>query len=119
MLPLWRRIERMDEVVKGAAEAQAVAALTAAVDDLLALRLSSLPARELPELGRAVEAQLRRLPAFDHAWITELERRDVPAELGTRSVAAVLVDTLRIAPGHARARVKAARNPRPTSGLRW
>ena len=96
--------------------AQAVAGLTAAVDALLALRLGSLPLAVLPELGRAVETQLRRMPTFDHAWITELDRRDAPTELGAKSVAAILVDTLRGTPGHARARVTAAANLGPRYG---
>ena len=96
--------------------AQAVAGLTAAVDALLALRLGSLPLAALPELGRAVETQLRRMPTFDHAWITELDRRDAPTELGAKSVAAILVDTLRVTPGHARARVTAAANLGPRYG---
>ena len=40
----------------------AVAALTFAVDALVGTSLTSLPARELPVLARAVEEQLRRLP---------------------------------------------------------
>ena len=46
-----------------------VAALTGAVDELVAMSFSSLSTRDLPGLAQAVEAQLRRLPVFDHALI--------------------------------------------------
>ena len=107
----------MSAVLDDVDAAQAVAGLTAAIDALLTLRLGSLPLPGLPELGRSVETQLRRMATFDQAWIAELDRRDAPTELGAKSVAAILVDTLRITPGHARARVKAAANLGPRFGF--
>ncbi len=95
----------------------ALAGLTTAIDDLLASTLTSLPERDLPELAKAVETQLRRLPVFDHALIAELDRRDVAGSLGARSTATLLVDALRITPGEARARVKAAENLGPRVGF--
>ena len=111
------RIECMSAALDDVAAAQAIAGLTAAIDALLALRLTSLPLAVLPALGRSVETQLRRMPSFDQAWIAELDRRDAPFELGAKSVAAILVDTLRVTPGHARARVKAAANLGPRFGF--
>ena len=98
-------------------EYSAVATLTSAVDDLLAMSLSHLPVRELPELARAVETQLRRLPVFDHALIAEMDSRDVASVLGARTTAAVLVEVLRVSPGEAKARVRAAEDLGPRVGL--
>ena len=94
-----------------------VLALTAAVDDLLAMTFTCLPTRELPALAAAVETQLRRLPVFDHALIAEMDRRDLAGEVGARSTAAVLVDALRLTPGEAKTRVTAAENLGPRVGL--
>ena len=82
--------------------------LSDAVDALLAVDLSSAPRDELLELARGVEVQRRRLPVADYALIGELDARAVAGELACASTAALLMQLLRITPGEARARVRAA-----------
>src|ERR1700727_178383 len=103
-------MERMDDQDNAVGDevAAAVAGLTAALDALLALSFTQVPARSWPEVARLVEQQVRRLPVFDHALIAELDRRGVAAEVGARDTAALLRGVLRVSPGEARARVRAA-----------
>lgn len=98
----------------GAEGAAVVAALTAAVDDLLSLPLTGLA---LVELAVLVETQTRRLPGFDHALIGELNAHAVAAELGARNTASVLVAALRLSPAEASARVRAAKELGPRVDL--
>ena len=91
----------------------AVAALTAAVDALLGLPVTSLPGLALIELTRLVEVQARRLPAFDHVLVAALASSGVYAEVGARNTATVLVQALRLSPGEAASRVRAARELGP------
>ncbi len=86
----------------------AVKQLADAVDTLLAVDLTSASRGELLELARGLETQRRRLPAADHALIGELDARAVAGELACASTAALLMQLLRITPGEARARVRAA-----------
>lgn len=58
---------------------------------------------------RRVEVHRRRLAAFDHALIGELETRRTAERLGARSTAGLLRDVLRVSPHEAAGRVKAAR----------
>ena len=82
--------------------------LSDAVDALLAVDLTSAPRDELLELARGVEVQRRRLPVADYALIGELDARAVAGELACASTAALLMQLLRITPGEAKARVRAA-----------
>ncbi len=59
------------------------------------------------EVLRRVEGLRRRLATVDHALINDVDAADVHS-LGGPDVAALLVRELRIAPGEARARVRAA-----------
>ena len=86
----------------------AVGLLTAAVDALVGLDLSTLSRDELLALVRAVEVQRRRLPVIDHALIAELNARGTAVEVGCASTAALLRTMLRLRPVEAKARVAAA-----------
>ncbi len=86
----------------------AVKQLADAVDTLLAVDLTGASRGELLELARGLETQRRRLPAADHALIGELESRGVAGELCCPSSGYLLARLLRLAPGEARARVRAA-----------
>ncbi len=87
---------------------EAVAALTAAVDGLLALPVTSLTGLALIELARLVEVQARRLPAFDHSLVAALAGSGVHADVGARNTATVLVQALRLSHSEAAGRVRAA-----------
>ncbi len=86
----------------------AVKRLADAVDTLVDLDLTSASRDELLQLARGLEVQRRRLPVADHALIGELDARAVAGELACSSTAALLMQLLRLAPGEARARVRAA-----------
>ncbi len=86
----------------------AVKQLADAVDTLVDLDLTSASRDELLELARGLEVQRRRLPVADHALLGELDARAVAGELACSSTAALLMQLLRLAPGEARARVRAA-----------
>ena len=86
----------------------AVKQLADALDTLLAVELGSASRGELLELARGLETQRRRLPVADHALIGELDARAVAGELACASTAALLMQLLRITPGEAKARVRAA-----------
>ena len=86
----------------------AVKQLADAVDTLLAVDLTGASRDELLDLARGLETQRRRLPAADHTLIGELDARAVAGELACASTAALLMQLLRITPGEARARVRAA-----------
>ena len=86
----------------------AVKQLADAVDTLLAVDLTSASRDELLDLARGLETQRRRLPVADHTLIGELDARAVAGELACASTAALLMQLLRITPGEAKARVRAA-----------
>jgi hypothetical protein len=98
--------------VEGAAQ-DAVAALTAAVDGLMALPVTSLRGLELLELTRLVEVQARRLPAFDHVLVAALASCGAHVDAGVRNTATALVQALRVSPAEAAGRVRAARDLGP------
>ncbi len=99
----------MFEGSTGAVTAEvAVKQLADALDTLLAVDLTGASRDELLELARGLEAQRRRLPAADHALVGELESRAVAGELACASTAALLAGLLRVTPGEAKARVRAA-----------
>ncbi len=86
----------------------AVKQLADALDTLLGLDLAGASRDELLELARGLETQRRRLPVADHALVGELQARAVAGELACPSTAALLAGLLRVTPGEARARVRAA-----------
>ena len=92
---------------------RAAAALTFAVDELLALPLALLPGLALIELCGRIESQLRRMACFDQALIAALVDCDAYAEVGARNTGSLLVQALRISPTEAGARVRAAKDLGP------
>ena len=86
----------------------AVKQLADALDTLLAVDLTGASRDELLDLARGLETQRRRLPVADHALIGELDARAVAGELACASTAALLMQLLRITPGEAQARARAA-----------
>ena len=93
------------------------AALSAAVDALLAAPIARYPRDELLALLRDVDTQLRRLAAVDAVLVGEVDQRNLGAELGARTTAGLLTQLLRVAPGEAAARLRAARDLAPRRGL--
>ena len=106
----------IDDEMDGAAE-RVVAAFRSVVDDLYTLRLTSLPGRDLLELTGLVEAQLRRLAGFDHVLVAALAASQVHEQVGARSTAALLVQALRVSPGEATGRVRAAKELGPRTDV--
>ena len=102
----------IDEAVGGVVE-RVVAAFSSVVDDLYALCLTSLPGRDLLELSQLIERQLRRLAWFDHTLVAALVSSDAYLAVGARSTASLLVHALRVSPGEASVRVRAARELGP------
>jgi len=95
----------------------ALALLTAAVDGLQNLNLTAPSDEQLLDVLRELEAQKRRLAAVDHALIAEIEARGVARERGCAKSADLLVAVLRIAPGDANTRVRAATELGPRRSL--
>jgi hypothetical protein len=87
------------------------------IDDLLALDLVALSSQELLELTCRVEVAKRRLPAVDHRLVADLCDRGVAAEVCIPNTAALLRALLRISPGEASRRVRAAADLGPRRGL--
>ncbi len=86
----------------------ALAAVHAALDVLAGTDLSSLSEDELLDYGRDAERLSRRLPSLDHAFILEVETRGLPAAKCVRSLGQFLRLLLRLDPGEAAGRVRAA-----------
>src|ERR1700712_5549104 len=98
--------------VPGGAVTAGLATLSSAVDGYLGSAAAGELARVsdadvLAEL-RELETLRRRLAVIDHALIGELDRRGVAGRLVMRSTEAVLQGLLRVSPGEAKNRVKAA-----------
>lgn len=115
----WPTVRCMDDHPGGAVTAVLIA-LSAAVHGYLdAVATGELnrvsDADVLTEL-RELEATRRRLAFVDSALISELERRGLAGRLVMGSTAALLQGLLRISPGEAKDRVKAAHacGPRTT-----
>jgi hypothetical protein len=82
--------------------------LSALVDELQHLDLTSCTDDEVLDLLREPETQKRRLAAVDHLLITEVEQRHLPYERGCASATALLMQLLRLHSEEAAARVHAA-----------
>jgi hypothetical protein len=85
-----------------------VAAAHAAVDGLLGADLTRLPESDLLDLVRDTERLRRRLAAVGHAQVLEIERRGLPAAQQIRTLGQFLRGLLRLDPGEAAGRVRAA-----------
>src|ERR1700749_4848307 len=85
-----------------------VVALNSALDGLLAEDLVGLDRDELLDGLRGFESFKRRLPVADHQLTAEVVDRRLAAEVCEPSAAVLLRTVLRITPGEASARVRAA-----------
>src|SRR6476646_2540911 len=92
---------------------EALAALDAALDQLLNLDLSMLPGPDCAALFTVLERHRRRLEALDHTVSAQLKEAHLAGEFGATSVADLMVDLTRITPAEAKARMNAARNMGP------
>ncbi len=79
--------------------------------------LGRVPDADLLAETRAFEVHRRRLAAADTVLISELERRNLPARLTTRSTSAMLQGLLRLSPSEAAHRVATAHATGPRSTL--
>ena len=86
----------------------ALDAAHAAVDDLLTADLTRLSEDGLLQVLRDTERLRRRLAAIDHAQILEVEARGLPAAHNVRTTGQFLRWVLRLDPGEAAGRVRAA-----------
>lgn len=82
--------------------------LMAAFDDLIVMSLTGLTRDSLIDVVRRFEVLRRRMSAFDHRLIVELESRGVAKDLCSASTAKLLTQLLRLTPGEAAGRVRAA-----------
>src|SRR5207253_7595725 len=103
------RIGRMSEaVVERADPSVLLAGAHALVDELLRLDLTALAEDELLGYWREVERLRRRLPTLDHALVLDAERRGLPQAHQVRGTGQLLRGLLRLDPGEAAGRVRAA-----------
>lgn len=87
------------------------------LDGLLTLDLTGLDDEAMLDYWRALERLRRRIPAVEHALILEAQSRGLPDTLEVRSVTALLRGLLRLDPGEAAARVRAAEAAGPRRTL--
>src|SRR5689334_4402329 len=93
--------------------AAAVQALHGVVDSLLSADLARVPADQLAGLFAAWEVERRRLEAVDHDLIARIDQTRLAGEFGRASTADLLGALSRLAPGEAKARVRAAHDLGP------
>ena len=97
-----------------AVQAAAVTAgLSVAVDEIGAVALSWLAEDELLAMLREVERARRRLEAFEHRLVAEVEERNLPGKYVMRSTGALLAGLLNLSPREAAERVRHARQLGP------
>lgn len=80
----------------------------AALDELADLDLTGSSDDGLLDYWRELERVRRRLPSVEHGLVLEAQGRSLPETLQVRSVARLLRRLLRLDPGEATARVRAA-----------
>lgn len=85
-----------------------VTALEGALDGLLAVDWVALSGAELLDALRALERQRNRLAAVDARLLAEIQGRGLALDHGLRDTATLVSRLLRVHPGRARARVRAA-----------
>ncbi|GAB2909047.1 HNH endonuclease signature motif containing protein [Rhodococcus aerolatus] len=97
---------------------EGLAQLRAGLDALLRTdALTGLDDDEVLEVVRECELARRRLSSVDHATVTELEVRSVPARFRHRSAAGVLTEVLGIDLAEARERVRRAAELGPRTAM--
>jgi hypothetical protein len=107
----------MSESVQRVDPTLALSAAHAALDDLLGLDVTGLDDEAMLAYWRELERLRRRVPAAEHALVLEAEARGLPERLEVRSVTALLRGLLRVDPGEAAARVRAAEAAGPRRTL--
>ena len=112
-----RKIGRMSESVRRVDPTAALSRASSAVDELFAVDLSGLSDEAVLEFWRQLERLRRRIPAVEHGLVLEAEARGLPDSLEVRSVTALLRGLLRLGPGEAAARVRAAEAAGPRRTL--
>jgi len=98
----------MSAVVVQADPMVALAAAHAAIDDLQHVDLTGLSEDALLAYWRETERLRRRVPSLDHALILEAEARGLPESHHVRNLGQFLRALLRLDPGEAAGRVRAA-----------
>ena len=101
----------------GQQTAGAVAALRAAVDELIDTPRGALSSVQLTALLADLETQRRRLEAVDQLVIAQIEEQGVAGEYGRTSTLDLLVSLLRITPREAKARVERAQDLGPRRAI--
>lgn len=96
---------------------RAVPALRDAVDQLLELSVVELSDDGALTLRRDIEVELRRMAAFDHKLVAEIDARGVAFDRGRKNTATLLAVLLRIDPGEAKQRVVAAKQHAWRTGI--
>ncbi len=97
--------------------ASVLARLSAVVDELQNLDLTTLPGDQALDLLRDLEVQKRRLAPVDHALIAEIDSRGLAHEHACRNTATLVTQLLRVSPAEATGRVRAAAELGPRRGL--
>jgi hypothetical protein len=110
-------IERMFDGDDGGVATAVVARLSALIDELQDLDLTTLPGDDVLAVLRDLEVQKRRLATVDHALIAEIDARGLAHEHAFRSTAALLTQVVRVSPSEATGRVRAAADRGPRRGL--
>ena len=101
--------------MSGGVVSEAVAGLRAAVDEVMACELDTLPGAELIEAHDELETVWCRLPALRHRLLARLQVETTPQQLGAKSFKDVLAIRWRISTAEAHRRLGAAAEwaPRP------
>ncbi len=107
----------MFEITSEDSPSSVVARLSAVVDELQSLDLTTLPGDHVLDLLRDLEVQKRRLAPVDHALIAEIASRGLAHEHACRNTATLLTQLVRVSPSDATARVGAAADLGPRRGL--
>ncbi|MDQ2837390.1 MAG: 13E12 repeat family protein, partial [Actinomycetota bacterium] len=85
-----------------------VGVVLAAVTDVLECSLAGLSEDELLDVVRVMERARRKVEAFDHAAVAELEARNVPGRYVVRGSRQFLAGLLNLSPAEASSRVRQA-----------
>jgi hypothetical protein len=100
---------------------KAVAQYTAGLDQLIKVfaddGLSSLDDAKLVSVMQDLEQQRNRIPLIDHSLIADAEARGLPDALTQPSMIRVLMSVLRLSPGEAARRVRAAAAVGPRTSM--
>jgi hypothetical protein len=107
----------MSESVRWVDPTVALSAAHAALDALLGLDVTGLDDEAMLAYWRELERLRPRVPAAEHVLVLEAEARGLPETLEVRSVTALLRGLLRLDPGEAAARVRAAQAAGPRRSL--